>query len=69
MQDDLVTQPTSAPTRKVTAAGIAGALTAAVIAGVNYLWPGFGDNLAPGIEPLIAAAVAFVAAYLTRERA
>jgi hypothetical protein len=53
----------------VSAAGIAGALTAALIAGVNYIWPGFGDQLAPIAGPAITAGVAFVAAYLTRERA
>jgi hypothetical protein len=66
---DLRNQPTSLPTRKVSAAGIAGALTAALIAGVNFIWPGFGDQLAPIAGPAITAAVAFVAAYLTRERA
>lgn len=66
---DLRNQPTPLPTRKVSAAGIAGALTAALIAGVNYIWPGFGDQLAPIAGPAITAGVAFVAAYLTRERA
>lgn len=66
---DLRNQPDYTPTRKVSAAGIAGALTAALIAGVNYIWPGFGDQLAPIAGPAITAGVAFVAAYLTRERA
>jgi|LakMenE18May11ns_1017448.scaffolds.fasta_scaffold9556615_2 hypothetical protein len=65
----LIEQPSSRPTRKVSAAGIAGALTAALIAGVNYLWPGVGDHVGPVAGPVITAGVAFVAAYFTRERA
>jgi hypothetical protein len=66
---DLVKQPTPAPTRKISAVGIAGALTAALIAGVNAIWPGVGDQIGPIAGPIITAAVAFVAGYMTRERA
>lgn len=66
---DLVKQPTAAPTRKVSAAGIAGALTAALIAGVDAMWPGFGETIGPIAGPIITAGVAFIAAYFTRERA
>ena len=65
----LVNQPSPKPTRKVTAVGIAGALTAALIAGVNHQWPGVGDQIGPVAGPVITAGVAFVAAYFTRERA
>jgi hypothetical protein len=68
MRDDLIDQPSPAPTRKVTAGALAGALTAAIIAGVNELWPGFGDDLAPALHAFVPVVVGFVAAYFTRER-
>jgi hypothetical protein len=66
---ELINQPSPKPTRKVSAAGIAGALTAALIAGVNYQWPGVGDQIGPLAGPAITAAVAFLAGYFARERA
>ena len=65
----LVTQPTKMPTRKVAAGGIAGALTAALMAGVNYKWPGYGEAVGQVASPVIVAVVSFVASYMTRERA
>ena len=47
----LVSQPTRRPTRKVAAGGIAGALTAAIIAGVNYQWPGYGETVGQLASP------------------
>jgi hypothetical protein len=70
MQDyDLITQPTAAPTRKVAAGGIAGAVVVGLIAAVNYLWPEFGDQIAPAIEAAVVWVVAFVSAYMAKERA
>jgi hypothetical protein len=65
----LYRQPTARPTRKVAAGGIAGAITAALMAGVNHQWPGYGEAVGQFASPLIVAAVSFVASYMTRERA
>jgi hypothetical protein len=69
MKDVLIDQPTAIPTRKVTAGTIAGAITASVIAGVNAIWPGFGDDLAPALYAVMPVVTGFLAAYFTRERA
>lgn len=65
----LVTQPTNRPTRKVAACGIAGALTTALIAGVNYQWPGYGETVGQLASPAIVVVVSFIAGWFTRERA
>lgn len=65
----LINQPTNRPTRKVAAGGIAGALTTALIAGVNYQWPGYGETVGQLTSPAIVAGVSFIAAWFTRERA
>jgi predicted acyltransferase len=65
----LVNQPSPKPTRKLSAVGIAGALTAALIAGVNHQWPGVGDQIGPAAGYVIPLIVAWVAGYFTRERA
>lgn len=66
---DLINQPTLAPTRKVTAGGIAGILTVAVIGLINNQWPGVGDMLGPTVSALIVSAVSFVASYMTKNKA
>ncbi len=65
----LVNQPSPKPTRKVTAVGIAGALTAALIAAVNHQWPGVGDQIGPVAGSIITALAVVVGGWLTRERA
>jgi hypothetical protein len=65
----LVNQPSPKPTRKLSAVGIAGALTAALIAGVNHQWPGVGDQIGPVAGYVIPLIVAWVAGYYTLERA
>jgi hypothetical protein len=69
MADELIVQPSAQPTRKVTAAGIAGALAVAVIAGLNFLWPGEGDTYAAIINTAFGAVAAVLAGYMARERA
>lgn len=66
---NLVNQPTAAPTRKLQAVGIAGAITAAIIAGVNAYWPGIGDQFSPAIGAGVATVISFVAGYFTRNSA
>ncbi len=66
---DLISQPSASPTRKVSAVGITGAVTVAIIAGVNALWPGVGDQAAPVIAAAVTWLAAFLGGYLTRERA
>ena len=61
-------QPTLAPTRKVAATGIAGALTAAALGVLHWAAPDFVALLAGPVEAGIVALVAFVAGYFTRER-
>lgn len=66
---DLVNQPSPAPTRKLQAVGIAGAITAGIIAGVNAYWPGIGDQFSPAIGAAVATLVSVIAGYFTRNRA
>ena len=66
---DLINQPSAAPTRKLQAVGVAGAITAGIIAGVNAYWPGIGDQFGPAIGALVATVVSVVAGYVTRNRA
>jgi len=66
---DLVKQPTAAPTRKMEAVGISGAITVALVAGINYLWPGVGDSYAIVIGAAVTWAVTSASGYITKERA
>ena len=68
MSDDLYSQPTLAPTRKVAATGVVGALTVLAIAGVNAWLPGIGDSYAMEIGAAVAALASFAAGYLFKER-
>jgi hypothetical protein len=65
----LINQATSAPTRKVKATGIAGALTAAAIGALHWWSPEFAAVLGGPVEALIVAAVATVSGYMTRDAA
>ena len=63
----LITQATSAPTRKVKATGIAGALTAAALGALHWWSPEMASVLGAPVEAGIVAVVATVAGYMTRE--
>ena len=63
MATQLTDQPTAAPTNKVAAAGIAGAISVLVIYLASAL---FGIELPTGVGESIAVIVAFVAAYFKR---
>ena len=66
---DLINQPSKLPTRKVTAATIAGVLTTAAVSLVDAYYPGIGQALTPALQGAITVAVTFIAAYFTRNRA
>lgn len=63
----LINQPTSAPTRKVAAAGIWGLVAALAFAAIEYFAPGMSLN--PVVSSGVTGAVAWLAAYFTRDRA
>lgn len=65
----LINQPSPLPTRKVAAGTIAGAITAGLVAAVRAYRPDLAELVGPLIEQLTPVVVAFVASYLTRERA
>jgi hypothetical protein len=74
--DDLVDQPTAAPTRKMAAVGISGALipplAAAIVSQVPAISEACGGEIAAGIIVLVTGyaqhLVTFVTGYQTRER-
>lgn len=63
---ELVDQDSAVPTRKVSAAGAAGAL-AAIVAWAAQTWGGV--DVPPGIEAAFATLLAFAAGYIVKERA
>lgn len=68
MPTRLITQAAAMPTRKVSATGIAGALTAAALGVLHWAAPEYAAVLAGPVEGAIVAAVAFVTGYAVRER-
>lgn len=62
----LVSQPTSAPTRKSRADVVGGAL-ATIIAYLIYHF--HGTQLPPGVEGALATIAGFLLSYLVRDRA
>jgi len=62
---ELVSQPSAAPTRKVTAVMMAGA-GATVLA---WLAGHFGLNVPPGVESAFGVLIAGAAGYFTKDRA
>jgi len=62
----LVDQPDAAPTRKVAAGGVAGAL-AAVLAWAAQAFAGV--TLPPGMEGAFVVIISFAIAYFTRDKA
>ncbi len=69
MPTRLITQATAAPTRKVAATGIAGAITAAAMGLLHWWQPEIAAMFGGQIEGWIVAAVAVAAGYFTREKA
>lgn len=67
MPKRLINQATGAPTRKIKATGIAGALTAAAIGALHWWSPELAAVLDAPIEAGIVAVVATVAGYMTRD--
>jgi uncharacterized protein YacL len=65
----LITQPSALPTRKVAAGTIAGAVTAGLVAALRAYRPDLAEMAGPLIEQLVPVAVAFIASYMTKERA
>ena len=63
----LINQATAAPTRKVKATGIAGALTAAALGALHWWSPEWAAVLGGPVETGIVAVVATVAGYMTRD--
>ena len=64
----LVNQATAAPTRKIKATGIAGALTAAALGALHWWSPELASVLGAPVEAGIVALVATVAGYMTRDK-
>ena len=65
MPTRLITQPTPTPTRKVGAAGIAGAIVTLIVAGAQA----FGVEIGPELAGALVVAISTAAGYLIRERA
>jgi hypothetical protein len=65
----LINQATAAPTRKVKAGGIAGALTAAALGALNWWSPEFAAVLGGPVEGAIVVVVSTLTSYMTREKA
>lgn len=65
MPTQLITQPTGTPTRKVGAAGIAGAIVTLIVAGAQAL----GVEIGPDLAGALVVAISTAAGYLIRERA
>lgn len=65
---ELVTQPTNAPTRKVTAMGIGGVVSIAILAGLNAWVPGLGDLLTEPIYAAVALVGGLVSGWFVKER-
>ncbi|RVV97685.1 hypothetical protein EKE94_09255 [Mesobaculum littorinae] len=57
----LITQATRRPTRKVTAAGAGGLVTALCVTIVEHYVPGAGDIIGPEIAAVLTAAGAAIA--------
>ena len=64
----LITQATAAPTRKIKATGIAGALSAAALGALHWWSPELASVLGGPVEAGIVAVVATVAGYMTRDK-
>lgn len=60
-----VNQPTAAPTNKVAAGGVAGALTVILVWVLNLN----GVEMPPEVSSALTVIISFGAAYLTKERA
>lgn len=64
---ELVTQPTNAPTRKLTATGIGGIVSIAILAGLNAWVPGLGDILTEPVYAAVALIGGLVSGWFVRE--
>lgn len=64
----LINQATAAPTRKIRATGIAGAITAAAIGALHWWSPELAAVLGAPVEGAIVAVVATVAGYVVRDK-
>lgn len=62
----LVDQPSAAPTRKVAAGGIGGAVAFIMVV---ILQMSFGVEFPAGFEAAIATIISFAASYMTKEAA
>lgn len=67
MPKRLINQATAAPTRKITATGTAGAVTAGALGALHWWSPELAAVLGGPVEAGIVAVVATVAGYFTRE--
>lgn len=65
IQDETVNQPTAAPTNKVVAAGVAGALSIVLV----YALSEFGIHMPAEVASAITTLLAFGAGYFTKNKA
>jgi len=64
-----ITQPTAAPTRKVQAATIGGALANIALVIADRVFPGIFAGVEAEVHILVTAAATFIPAYFVRDRA
>ncbi len=64
---ELVTQPTAAPTRKMTANGLGGVIAIGVLAALEAYYPGLGEILSEPVYALVAVVSGFISGYFVKE--
>jgi hypothetical protein len=65
---EYVNQPSLAPTRKITAVGLSGIISVAIIAALDAWVPGLGELISESVYAIIPVVVATASGWLVRER-
>lgn len=64
IQDETVNQPTAAPTNKMVAVGVSGALTVVLV----YVLGEFGVDMPVEVASAITVLISFASGYMTRNK-